>query len=131
MVKVAVHDGGGVIEGDVKRAIKKFRKDHHISKIQHREALANVGWTSEDWHAGAKETGETGMQQGRRGALVKLLHSTRHITSTSNHFMQKGHSQAVVSKIVVPTHALHESVAVDDMHSLKLKKLRSRRIIRL
>jgi CRP-like cAMP-binding protein len=43
-IKEAEAEGEGLLP-DVKRGLKKFRREHHISKLEHKEALAAVGWT--------------------------------------------------------------------------------------
>ena len=57
MIDVAIKEAEvkGRLEPEVKRGLKKFRREHDITKIEHKEALARVGWTSFDWHSGSRE----------------------------------------------------------------------------
>ncbi|GMI17219.1 hypothetical protein TrLO_g1329 [Triparma laevis f. longispina] len=65
------------LEPEVKRGLKKFRREHEISKIEHKEALARVGWTSFDWHTGSRVQKGEELKSG--GALLGLIKRTNHV----------------------------------------------------
>jgi len=120
MIKFAIEEGKGFIDGDTKRGLKTFRRNHHISKIQHREALAEAGWSNEDWHAGAKESGEEGAGEGRRGALENLLAKTKHITQ--HHTLGDADP---VQKASIIVNGKNLEVGKIDIDALRMKKLKA------
>ena len=82
------------------------------SQIEHKEALAAVGWSSFDWHSGNKEdqAGKDKIRSG--GALLKLLKKTNHVVATPP---TKAQANIIAAPIAPPV----------DMAALRKKKLES------
>jgi hypothetical protein len=108
----AVNGGDGVINPEVKRGLKKFRKEHDIDKAEHVSALKKVGWSSEDWHAGSKEdvAGSSGGPGASNGAGPTGVLMSRLIRLSAKKAHDEHH--AAVSNASKLDHDISSPVAV-------------------
>ncbi|GMH88981.1 hypothetical protein TrVE_jg13164, partial [Triparma verrucosa] len=119
MISLAIKEAGGSTQGrlepEVKRGLKKFRREHEISKVEHKEALARVGWTSFDWHTGSRV--EKGEELKSGGALLGLIRRTNHVV----HGEHK--AEIMVNKAIQPQNGVTVVRRKTAMKREKLEKM--------
>ena len=103
MISLAIKEAaaaGSDVHQDVKNGLKKFRREQNITKLEHKEALAAVGWSSLDWKLGKKEGGDEGaVDSGGLRSLMKLFKSTKYVEKQHYQQQMMKHSKAAAAPV--------------------------------